>query len=197
MAAVKTDDIKKLRDMTGAGMMDCKKTLAEFDGDFEKAAEELRKKGLAKAGKRADRATSQGRVVSYIHGDGRIGVLLQLNCETDFVGKNSDFEALGKDICMQIASTNPQYVSSEQIDQATIDKESEIFKEQLLQEGKKPEQIEKIIPGKLKKFYKEVCLLEQEFIKDSKQDIQGLLKENIAKFGENITIAQFSRYQVG
>jgi len=197
MADVSTDDIKKLREMTGAGMMDCKKALITNKGDLEKSADELRKKGLAKAAKRMDRSTAQGRVVSYIHGEGKIGVLLQLNCETDFVSKNEDFETLGKDICMQIAAANPLCLTPDELEKSVIDRETEIFKEQLAQEGKKPEQIEKIIPGKLKKYYKEVCLLEQEFIRDGKVTISDLIKEHIAKFGENITVGKFTRYQVG
>ncbi len=198
MATVTTTEIKKLRDLSGAGMMDCKKALVEHDGDIEKAADFLRKKGLAKAAKRGDRDTSEGRVVSYIHGNGTVGVLLKLSCETDFVGKNEDFETLGKDICMHIAASNPLYIQQSDIAQEIIDRETEVFKGQLVEEGKKPEQIEKIIPGKLNKFYKEVCLLEQPYIKDEKgkQTIADLLKESIAKFGENITIGAFTRYQV-
>ena len=197
MAEVKTDDIKKLRDLSGAGMMDCKKALIEFDGDLQKASDALRSRGLAKAAKREGRDTTQGRVVSYIHGNGSIGVLLQLNCETDFVAKNEDFEALGKDLCMQIAAANPISVKAEDLDPATIEREAAIYREQLVQQGKKADQIDKILPGKLKKFYSEVCLMEQMFIKDTKITITDLIKEHIAKFGENITVAKFTRYQIG
>lgn len=197
MAEVKPDDIKKLREMTGAGMMDCKSALAETGGDLEKASEALRKKGLAKAAKRLDRDTGVGRVFSYIHGEGKIGVLLQLNCETDFVAKNTEFEQLGKDLCMQVAAANPLAVKIEDLDQKVIDKETEVFRGQLLEEKKKPEQIEKILPGKIKKFQSEVCLLEQAFIKDPKQNVADLVKSFIGKFGENITVARFTRYEAG
>lgn len=190
-------DIKKLRDLTGAGMMDCKNALVEFGGDIEKASEELRKKGLAKAAKRSARETTQGRVVAYIHGGGVIGALVQLNCETDFVSRNEEFEALGKDIAMHVAASNPLYLSSEEVDQAALAKETEIISEQLKEEGKKPEQIEKIVPGKIKKFYTEVCLLEQPFIKEPRQTVNDVIQEAISKFGENITIGRFVRFQVG
>ncbi len=197
MAEVKPDDIKRLREMTGAGMMDCKSALAETGGDLEKASEALRKKGLAKAAKRMDRDTGVGRVFSYIHGEGKIGVLLQLNCETDFVAKNDEFEQLGKDLCMQVAAVNPLAVRVEDLDPKVIEKETEVFRGQLLEEKKKPEQIEKILPGKIKKFQSEVCLLEQAFIKDPKQTVADLVKSFIGKFGENITVARFTRYEAG
>ncbi len=196
-AEVSNEDIKKLREMSGAGMMDCKKALVEFNSDLEKAADALRSRGLAKAAKRLDRETGQGRVISYIHGEGKIGVLIQLNCETDFVAKNSDFETLGRDICMQIAAVNPLCLKAEDLDPKLEEKEAAIFREQLLQEGKKPEQIDKILPGKLKKFRSEVCLMDQAFIKDPKVTISDLIKNYIARFGENITIGRFTRYQVG
>jgi elongation factor Ts len=197
MAEISGDDIKKLREMSGAGMMDCKKALVEFNGDFEKAADALRSRGLAKAAKRQGRQTSSGRVVSYIHGEGSLGVLLQLNCETDFVARNEEFESLGRDICMQIAATSPLGITEEDIDKEVIERETAIFKEQLQGEGKKQEQIEKILPGKIKKFYSEVSLMHQPFIKDPKLTIEDLLKQYIAKFGENITVARFERFQVG
>ncbi|MBX7057455.1 MAG: translation elongation factor Ts [Leptospirales bacterium] len=194
---VKADSIKQLRDMTGAGMMDCKNALIESSGDLDKAAESLRKKGLARAAKRMDRDTSVGRVFSYIHGGGSIGVLLQLNCETDFVAKNDEFEALGRDVAMQIAAANPLALRAEDVDSAVIDKEKEIIREQLLKEGKKPEQIDKILEGKIKKFMSEVALLEQAFIKDPKMTVQDLLKDYISRFGENITVARYARFQIG
>ena len=197
MAATSTDDIKKLRELSGAGMMDCKKALAETEGDIEQAAEALRKKGLAKASKRMDRETAVGRVVSYIHGEGSIGVLVQLNCETDFVARNEDFEALGRDIAMQIAAQNPLAIRPEELDQELIEKESAIHREQLEKEGKPADVIEKILPGKLKKYYSEVCLLEQPFVKEPKTTIGDLIKEHISRFGENISVARFARYQVG
>lgn len=192
-----TELIKELRERTGAGMLDCKKALTENNNDIDKAADFLREKGLAKAAKRAGRETSQGRVVSYIHGAGKVGVLLQLGCETDFVANNEEFEALGKEICMQIAAMSPLYVSEEEVLQADIDSETKVLRAQLEQEGKKAEQIDKIIPGKIKKYYSEICLLNQAFIKDNSKTIQDVIQESIAKFGENITVSKFSRFQVG
>ncbi|MCB1173389.1 MAG: translation elongation factor Ts [Leptospiraceae bacterium] len=195
--SVNTDDLKKLREISGAGMMDCKKALTETKGDIDKAAENLRKKGLAKAGKRMDRETAVGRVVSYIHAGGSIGVLLQLNCETDFVAKNDDFEALGKELCMQIAAANPSALTPAELDADLIAKEEAIYREQLKKEGKPENIIAKILPGKMDKFYADVCLLKQAYIKEPKTTIEDLLKEYIARFGENITVGRFSRFQVG
>ncbi len=197
MADVSTEDLKKLREMTSAGMMDCKKALAEVGGDIEKAAEALRKKGLIKAVKRMDRDTAVGRVFSYIHAGGSIGVLSQLNCETDFVAKNDDFETLGKDVAMQIAAANPLALTAEELPKEELDREEAVYREQLAKEGKNEATIEKIIPGKMKKYASEVCLMEQAYIKDPKMTMQDLVKQYIAKFGENITVARFSRYQVG
>jgi elongation factor Ts len=194
---ITTDLIKELREKTSAGMLDCKKALQETGGDMEKAVEFLRKKGLAKAATRGDRETKEGKIISYIHSNGKIGVLLELNCETDFVAKNEAFEEVGKEICLQIAAASPQYVSIETVPKEIVEKEAEILKAQLLEQGKKAEQIEKIIPGKLNSFYSEVCLLEQVHIKDSKKLIKELLQEVIAKFGENITVGRFVRYQIG
>ncbi|MCB1178075.1 MAG: translation elongation factor Ts [Leptospiraceae bacterium] len=194
---ITTDLIKQLREKTSAGMLDCKKALSENDGDIEKAAEFLRKKGLAKAATRGDRATKEGQIVSYIHSNGKIGVLLELNCETDFVAKNEAFEELGKELCLQIAASAPLYVNKEDVPQADLDKETDILKAQLLEQGKKEEVLDKIIPGKLNSFYSEVCLLEQAFIKDNKKIVRELIQEFIAKFGENITIGKFTRYQIG
>lgn len=196
MAEITTDLIKQLRDMTGAGMMDCKKMLAEHDGNLEKAAEELRKKGLAKAAKKSDRSTGEGRVVAYIHGEGTVGVLVKLNCETDFVARTADFEALGKDIAMHVAAMNPQAIRGEDLDPEILKKEEEIIREQLINEGKKPEQLDKIIPGKLKKFQSESCLLDQAFVKEPKKTVGELIQEAIAKFGENITVGSFTRYSI-
>ena len=197
MAAISTDDIKKLRELSGAGMMDCKKALAETEGDIEQAAEALRKKGLAKASKRMDRETAVGRVVSYIHGEGSIGVLVQLNCETDFVARNEDFEALGRDIAMQIAAQNPLAIRPEELDQELIEKESAIHREQLEKEGKPADVIEKILPGKLKKYYSEVCLLEQPFIKDDKQRVKDIVEAVAKELGDSISVARFHRVQMG
>ncbi|MEM7180026.1 MAG: translation elongation factor Ts [Spirochaetota bacterium] len=194
---VSTEQIKELRERTGAGLLDCKKALAENDGDLEKSTNFLREKGLAKASKKADRATKEGLVVSYIHANGKIGVLLELNCETDFVAKNEDFEVLGKDICMQIAAASPLYLTPEDVPAEEVEKETQVLRAQLKEEGKKDEIIEKIIPGKLKSFYSEICLLEQQYIRENKKTVNDVLKEGIAKFGENITIGRFTRYQIG
>ena len=197
MSAPTTEQIKDLRERTGAGMLDCKKALVDNGGDIEKAVNFLREKGLAKAAKRSGKATKEGIIVSYIHGNGKIGVLLELNCETDFVAKNEEFEALGKEICLQIAALNPLYVTAEEIPEAELEREKSILKSQLLEEGKKEEQIEKIIPGKIKKYASEVCLMNQAFIKDGTKTIESIIQESIAKFGENITVGRFSRFQVG
>ncbi|PJZ24252.1 translation elongation factor Ts [Leptospira hartskeerlii] len=197
MSASTTDLIKELRDRTGAGLMDCKKALQENSNDLDKSADWLREKGIAKASKKAGRVTKEGRNISYIHGDGKIGVLLELNSETDFVARNEAFEALGKEICLQIAAMAPLYVSEEQVPAEDIERETKVLEAQLKEEGKKPEQIEKIIPGKIKKYYSEVCLLNQAFIKDNTKTVDDLVKESIAKFGENIIVARFARFQVG
>jgi elongation factor Ts len=194
---ISTDLIKELRERTGAGMLDCKKALQETEGNMEKAMDFLREKGLAKAAKRGDKETKEGKVISYIHSNGKIGVLLELNCETDFVAKNEAFDELGKEICLQIAASSPLYITKETVPADIIEKESSILKSQLLEQGKKPEQIEKIIPGKLTSFFSEVCLLEQVHIKDNKKVIRELIQEFIAKFGENITVGKFTRYQIG
>jgi len=194
---ISADLIKDLRERTGAGMLDCKKALQENGGNIEKAMDFLREKGLAKAAKRGDKETKEGKVLSYIHANGKIGVLLELNCETDFVAKNEAFDELGKEICLQIAAASPLYINKESVPTDIIEKESSILKSQLVEQGKKPEQIEKIIPGKLTSFFTEVCLLEQIHIKDNKKVIRELIQEFIVKFGENITIGKFTRYQIG
>lgn len=187
--------VKELREKTGAGMMECKKALESSGGDFNKAIEYLRQKGLATAQKKAGRTASEGIIASYIHMD-KIGVLLELNCETDFVARNEEFRQLAKDIAMHIAAANPQYVSKEQIPQEVIEKEKEIYRAQIT--GNKPPQvIEKIIEGKLEKFYEEMCLLNQPFVKEPERKIQDLITEKIAKFGENIVVRRFVRFQVG
>ena len=196
MSNPKPEDIKALRDLSGAGMMDCKKALIECSGDTEKAVEFLRKKGLAKASKRMDRQTGVGRVFSYIHGMGNIGVLLQLNCETDFVARNSEFEDLGKSLSMQIAATNPMAVKAEDISQNIVEKERAVLLAEISREGKKPDIAEKMLAGKIEKFYAEVCLERQEYIKDPKMKISDLIKQYISKFGENITVARYERFQV-
>lgn len=189
--------IKELRESTGAGMMDCKKALNETNGDMEKAVDFLREKGLAAAAKKAGRIASEGLVEAYIHGGGRIGVLLEVNCETDFVAKTDDFKSLVKDIAMQIAAANPSYVSREEVPEEILNHEREILRAQALNEGKPANIVEKMIEGRLKKFYQEACLLEQTFIKDPDKTITQLITERVAKIGENISVRRFTRYQLG
>jgi len=189
--------VKELRERTGAGMMDCKRALVETNGDIEKAIDELRTKGLAKAAKKAGRVASEGVVTSYIHGGGRIGVMVEVNCETDFVAKTNDFKQLAYDIAMQIAASNPEYLNREEVPQEVINREKEILKAQALEEGKPEKVIEKMVEGRVEKFFKERCLLEQAFIKDLDKSVQELINENIARMGENITIRRFARYEVG
>ena len=189
--------VKELRERTGAGMLDCKNALLEKDGDVEKAIELLREKGLAAAAKKAGRIAAEGLCEAYIHGAGRIGVLLEINCETDFVAKTDEFKALAKDVCMQIAASKPEYVRREEIPADVIEKEKEIFTAQALNEGKPPNVVEKMITGRIEKFYKEACLLEQPFIRNTDVTIQDLLTEKISKIGENINIRRFVRYELG
>jgi elongation factor Ts len=197
MAVISSEIVKKLRDQTGAGMMDCKRALEESNGDVEQATDYLRKKGAAVAAKRADREANQGVVEAYIHAGGRIGAMVELNCETDFVAKTDEFKQLAHDIAMQIAAMTPLFVSKEDVDQTTLQKEIEIYKAQAVNEGK-PEQIaEKIAQGRLEKFYQEVCLLEQSFIKDSGKTIKDLLSDATGKVGEKIGIRRFIRYHLG
>lgn len=189
--------VKELRERTSAGMMDCKRALEATNGDMEKAIDELRTKGLAKAAKRAGKVASEGTVISYIHGAGRIGVLVEVNCETDFVAKTEEFKQLAYDIAMQIAAANPQYISREAVPVETMEREKEVLKAQALEEGKPEKVIEKMVEGRLEKYYKENCLLEQQFIKDTDISVQELIHEKIAKMGENISIRRFARYEVG
>ncbi|HOP29729.1 MAG TPA: translation elongation factor Ts [Spirochaetota bacterium] len=197
MAEVTSNMIKELRDKTQAGMVDCKKALVENDGDIDKAVEYLRKKGLASADKKMGREVTEGIVASYIHSNSKIGVLIELKCATDFVARNEEFVNLAKEIAMQIAAANPLYVKPEDVPADIIEKEKEIYREQMKNSGKPDNVIEKIVEGKLTKFYSEVCLLEQEFIKDSAVKIQDLIKQKIAVFGENIEVGKFSRFQIG
>jgi len=189
--------VKELRERTGAGMMDCKKVLVETGGDIEKSIDELRAKGLAKAAKKAGRVASEGAVVSYIHGKGRIGVLVEVNCETDFVGNTDEFRQLAYDIAMQVAATNPAYVSREQVPAADLDHERQVLRAQALEEGKPEKIIDKMVEGRIEKFFKENCLLEQEFIKDPDKTVQQLIHEHVAKIGENINVRRFTRYELG
>lgn len=189
--------VKELREKTGTGMMDCKEALTAAGGDFEKAIDILRKKGLSAATKRSSKAAKDGAVASYIHMGGRIGVLVEINCETDFVAKTEDFQAMAKDIAMHIAASNPLYVRPDQIPPEALNREKEIYRSQLREE-KKPEKIwDKIIEGKLKKFYEDVCLTEQKFIKNTDINVETLVNNMIAKTGENIIIRRFARFQLG
>lgn len=199
--------VKELREITGAGMMDCKKALTETDGNVEKAIDLLREKGLAAAAKKAGRIAAEGVVASYIHGGGRIGVLVEINCETDFVAKTDDFQALAKDIAMQIAASNPAYLNREEVPAEVIEHEKAVLMEQAKAEaeedvknGRKPKPeavLEKMVNGRVEKFYKENCLLEQVFIKDSDKTVTDVINENIAKIGENINVRRFVRYGLG
>ncbi|MGI6066602.1 MAG: translation elongation factor Ts [Bacillota bacterium] len=189
--------VKQLREKTGAGMMDCKRALTDAAGNMEKAVEILREKGLASAAKRAGRVAAEGLVESYIHGAGRIGVLVEVNCETDFVAKTDEFRELCRDIAMQVAASNPEYVSREEISEAVIAKEREINRVQALNEGKPEKIVDKIVDGRMEKYFKEVCLLEQPFIKETDKSVQQLITEKIAKIGENISVRRFARFQVG
>lgn len=192
---VESDKIKELRERTGVGILECKNALGESKGDIDKACEILRKKGIAKALAKAGREAREGVVTSYIHPGSRLGVLVEVNCETDFVARTSEFRELVKDISMQIAAADPQYISSEDIPREIIDKEKEICRAGL---GNKPEKIlENIIKGKLEKFYAQVCLLRQPFIKDEKMTVEDYIKSFIAKLGENILVKRFTRYALG
>lgn len=189
--------VKELREATGAGMMDCKKALTETEGNMEKAVDFLREKGLAAAAKKADRIAAEGVVASYIHGDGRIGVLVEVNCETDFVAKTDEFKALAKDVAMQIAATNPAYLKREDVPESVLAHEREVLRVQALNEGKPEKIVDKMIVGRIEKYYKENCLLEQDFIKDTDKTVTQMVTEKIAKIGENINVRRFTRYQLG
>ena len=189
--------VKELRDKTNSGMMDCKEALAASDGDLEKAVEYLRKKGLSAATKRSSRATKNGMVDSYIHMGGKIGVMVEVNCETDFVGKTDDFKMMVKDIAMHIAATNPTYLSPDDIPEEVMATERGIYREQALASGKPEKVVDRIIEGKIGKFYEEVCLLNQKFVKDMDITIQTLVNNMIANTGENIVVRRFARFQLG
>lgn len=197
MAEISASMVKELRERTGAGMMDCKKALSEVNGDMEKAIEFLREKGLAAAAKKAGRIAAEGIVESYIHGGGRIGVLVEINCETDFVAKNEDFRGLARDIAMQIAAAKPEYIRKEEVPAEAIEKEREILRAQALNEGKPEKIIDKMVEGRIEKYYKEVCLLEQPFIKDSDKTVQHVINEIVSKIGEKIDVRRFSRFEMG
>ena len=189
--------VKELREKTGAGMMDCKKALTETEGNIEKAVDFLREKGLAAAAKKAGRVAAEGVVETYVHGGGRIGVMVEINCETDFVAKTDDFKSLAHDIALQIAAKNPMVVRREEVSEEVLEHEREVLRAQALNEGKPANIVEKMIVGRIEKYYKEICLMEQEFIKDPDKTISQLINEKIAKIGENITVRRFTVYQLG
>ena len=197
MADISAQVVKALRDKTSAGMMDCKKALQECGGVEEKAIAWLRQKGLAKAQKRAGRATSQGIIGSYVHSTGKIGVMVELQCETDFVAKNEGFQELAKNLAMQIAATNPLCLDKENVPAEVLEKERQIYREQAIDEGKPENMLDKIVEGKISKFYKEVCLLDQPYIRDDKRSVQDIINEQIAVIGENIQVGRFVRLVLG
>ena len=190
-------DVAELRARTNAGMMDCKKALTETNGDFEKAMVWLREKGIAAAAKKQSRIASEGIVASYIHMGGKIGVLVEINCETDFVAKTDEFQEIGRSIAMQIAAANPKYVRTEEVPQAEVENEKEILRVQALNEGKPAQIVEKMIEGRIKKYYADVCLLEQQYVKDSSMTVQQYINEMTLKIGEKISIRRFTRYEMG
>jgi len=189
--------VKELRARTGAGVLDCKKALEECHNDVEKAVDYLREKGLAKAAKKAGREASQGMVFSYIHTNGKIGTLVEINCETDFVARTDEFRQLGHEIAMPIAAANPLYLSPEEVPAGEVEREREIYRKQAEEEGKPPQIQDKIADGRVKKFYDESCLLEQAYIRDTDRKIKDLVVDQIAKMGENIVVRRFSRYSIG
>ncbi len=195
--AVSAELVKELRERTGIGMMECKKALEESDGDIEKAITILRKRGHARAKDKMSREASEGAVGSYIHLNGKIGVLVEVNCESDFVARNEEFQELVKNIAMHIAASSPQYVSSEEIPQEVLEEEKDIIREQFKDSNKPPEIVDKIVEGKLGKFYQEACLLDQPYIKDDKVSVKELITSFIAKFGENILVRRFARFELG
>jgi len=197
MAEVTATLIKDLRERTGAGMADCKKALVEVEGDVDKAIDYLRTKGLAKAAKKAGREATEGAVVSYIHGGGRIGVLVEINCETDFVARNEDFQAFTRDVALQIAAMNPQFVRKDEVSQDVVDREREVLVAKAKESGKPEPVVQKMVDGQIAKWMKEICLLDQGFVKDPDKTIEQIQQELIAKIGENIKIRRFSRFELG
>ena len=197
MTQISASLVKELRERTGAGMMDCKKALAETDGDMDKAVEYLRKKGIASAAKKEGRATSQGLVGSYIHMGGKVGVLVEVACETDFVARTEDFQEMVKNIAMHIAAASPAAVTRDEVDGTLIEKEREIYRAQMREQGKPDNIIDKIVEGKVDKYYSEVVLLEQKYVKDPDMTVEDYLKSVIGKLGENMQIKRFARYQIG
>ncbi len=192
-----SEDIKTLREQTGAGMLDCKKALEQNGGDMDKAADWLREQGIAKAAKKQSRIAAEGSVFLYNHMNGKIGVMLELNCESDFVAKNEDFQNLGHDICLHIAANAPKYVRREEVESADLEKEREILRAQVINEGKPEAMADKIVDGKINKFYKDVCLVEQDFVKNPDITVEQLINDAILKIGEKITIRRFARFVMG
>ena len=189
--------VKELREKTGAGMMDCKKALAETAGDLSKAVDYLRQKGLAAAAKKADRVATDGAIGAYVHAGGKLGVLVEINCETDFVARTAEFQSLLKDVAMQVAATNPRCVRREEITADEFEREKVIYRQQALESGKPEKVIEMIVQGKMEKFYSEVCLLEQSFVKDPDKKVIDVVNDAIARLGENIQVRRFARYHLG
>ena len=194
---VSASAVKELRETTGAGMMDCKKALAESGGDLQKAVDYLRQKGLAAAAKKADRRAADGAVGAYVHPGGKIGVLVEINCETDFVARTAEFQALVKDIAMQVAAANPRVVRREEVSPDELEKEKSIYRQQALETGKPEKVVERIVEGKIERFFSEICLLEQSFIKDPDKNMTNVINDAIARLGENIQIRRFARYHLG
>ena len=194
---ISAQQVKELRESTGAGMMDCKKALVETNGDMSKAVDYLREKGLAAAAKKSGRVAAEGLVESYIHGAGKIGVMIEVNCETDFVAKTPEFHSFVRDLAMQIAAANPQYLNREEVPAAVVEHEREILRAQALNEGKPEKIVDKMVEGRVDKYYKENCLMEQTFIKDPEKSVTEIVNAQIAKIGENIVVRRFVRYQMG
>ncbi len=195
--SISANAVKELREKTGAGMMDCKKALEENAGDLDKAVDWLRAKGLSKAAKKSGRVASEGLVTSYIHAGGRIGVLVEINSETDFVARNEDFQAFCRDVAMHIAALGPQFVQQTDIDEATREKEKSVLKAKAIEEGKKPEFLEKILDGQVKKWAAEICLMDQKFVKNPDKTVGEMLTELVARIGENLVIRRFVRFELG
>jgi elongation factor Ts len=194
---VNASTVKELREKTGAGVMDCKKALAECAGNLEKAVDYLRQKGLAAAAKKMSRVAAEGLVGAYIHAGGKIGVMVELNCETDFVARTPEYQALLKDIAMQVAAASPRYVRREDVPAEEVERERAIYRTQVLEQGKPEKIVDKIVEGKLDRFYSEICLIEQAFIKDPDRKVGDLLRDAVSRMGENIQVRRFMRYQVG
>ena len=197
MAEITASLVKQLRERTGAGMMECKKALTEANGSLDEAETVLRKWGIASAGKKSSRTTKQGVVGSYIHAGAQLGVLVEVNCESDFVARTDDFQELVRDLAMHIAAADPQFVRKEDVNQAALDKEKEIQRARALNEGKPEKMVDKIVEGRMAKYYEEVCLYEQPFVKENTITVDQLIKTKIAKLGENITVSRFARFKVG